>query len=126
MTHIKLKTGLLATCLATLLPLATQGAHAATAKAPAQPMSMSSDMPMYGNELMTEKERTTFRARMWAAQTDEERQRIRSEHHEEMKARAQAKGMTLPDMPPMVPGGGMGSGKHHHHHHHGAHPMMGR
>lgn len=64
---------------------------------------------IYGSQLMTRKERLEYRARMRAAKTAEERQRIRNEHHEQMKERAKAKGITLPDMPP-VRGGGMGSG----------------
>lgn len=108
MTHNKLTTSLLAACLATLLPLATQSAHAATANAPAQ--AMPSDMPMHGSQLMTDHERTILRARMWAAKSDEERQRIHVAHHEEMKKRAQAKGVPLPDMPPEMPGVGMHRG----------------
>jgi hypothetical protein len=49
------------------------------------------------------------------AKTLEEREQIRKEHHEQMKARAQEKGVTLPDEPPargrgMGPGKGMGPG----------------
>lgn len=108
MTRNKLMIGLMATCLSTLLPLAARSAQAATAKASDQ--TQPADMPIYGSQLMTEQERTSFRARMWAAKTDEERNRIRSAHHEEMKTRAQAKGVTLPDMPPVMPVRGVGPG----------------
>jgi hypothetical protein len=70
---------------------------------------------VYGSQLMTQQERTAYRARMRAAKTQEERERIRAEHHEQMKARAKERGVTLPDEPPargggMGPGGGMGGG----------------
>lgn len=103
MDRKQLLIGLLTASLSTLLPMALHGAQAATPKA-AEAMPASTEMPVYGSQLMSDSERTAFRARMWAAQSDEERNRIRAEHHEEMKKRAQAKGMTLPDMPPAMPG----------------------
>lgn len=67
---------------------------------------------LYGYELMTPQERNEFQNRMRAAKTDQEREQIRLEHHNQMQARAKAQGKTLPDMPPagMDPGGGMGPG----------------
>jgi hypothetical protein len=65
---------------------------------------------IYGSQLMTTEERDAFRARMRAATTAEERERIRSEHHEQMKERAKAQGMTLPDTPPQRGGMGYGAG----------------
>ena len=69
---------------------------------------------IYGSQLMTGQERSEYRARMRAAKTAEEREQIRNEHHERMKERAQARGVTIPDEPPvrgmMAPGGGMGGG----------------
>ena len=71
---------------------------------------------IYGSQLMTQQERNEYRAKLRAARTVEERERIRKEHHERMKERAKAHGMTLPDEPPvkgdaMGPGGGgMGPG----------------
>jgi len=77
---------------------------------------------VYGSQLMTQQERTAYQARMRAAKTQEERERIRAEHHEQMKVRAKERGVTLPDEPPargggmgpggggMGPGGGMGGG----------------
>ena len=69
---------------------------------------------IYGSQLMTQEERNEYRTKMRAAKTAEERERIRNEHHEQMKQRAMERGMTLPDMPPagggMGPGGGMGGG----------------
>ena len=65
---------------------------------------------MFGSQLMTEQERTVYRGRMWAAQSDEERAAIRAEHHEQMRARAAERGVSLPEVPPAV-GAGMGPGR---------------
>ena len=70
---------------------------------------------IYGSQLMTQQERTEYRAKMGAAKTAEEREQVRKEHHEAMKERAKARGVTLPGEPPdrgggMGPGGGMGWG----------------
>ncbi|MDE2181031.1 MAG: hypothetical protein KGJ40_09325 [candidate division NC10 bacterium] len=62
-----------------------------------------------GSQLMTEEERAEHRKKMRAAKTAEERQQIRKEFHEQMKARAKERGVTLPDEPPAM-GGGMGPG----------------
>ncbi len=69
------------------------------------------DRQIYGSQLMTQQERNEYRTRMRAAKTAEEREQIRKEHHEQMKARAKEKGVTLPDEPPARGmGGGMGPG----------------
>ena len=44
---------------------------------------------IYGSQMMTSQERTEQRKKMRAAKTTEERERIRAEHHEAMKIRAQ-------------------------------------
>lgn len=64
---------------------------------------------IYGSQLMTKKERLEYRAKMRAATSAEERERIRQEHHEMMKKRAAEQGVTLPDEPPLRKGG-MGAG----------------
>jgi hypothetical protein len=64
---------------------------------------------IYGSELMTEKERNEYRERIRNAKTEQEREKIRSEHHEKMMVRAKEKGVTLPDEPP-AKGGGVGPG----------------
>lgn len=64
---------------------------------------------IYGSQLMTEQERAEHRDKLRAAKTAEERERIRNEHHEQMNVRAQERGVTLPDDPPLR-GGGMGPG----------------
>ena len=58
------------------------------------------DEPISGSHMMTEQERVEHQARMRAAKTAEERERIRAEHHEAMQSRARAQGLTLPDTPP--------------------------
>ena len=65
--------------------------------------------PIYGSQLMTQQERIEFRDKLRTATTQAERDKIRLEHHDQMKARAAAKGITLPDEPPMR-GAGMGPG----------------
>ena len=64
---------------------------------------------VYGSQLMTPEERAEHRPRMRAARTPQEREQIRMQQHERMKERAKARGLTLPDEPPMG-GGGMGRG----------------
>ncbi len=65
---------------------------------------------IYGVQLMTPQERLAFRAKMSAAKTLEERERIRKENHQAMQERAKSHGLTLPDQ---VPAGkqGMSQGK---------------
>jgi hypothetical protein len=84
---------------------------------------------IYGSQLMTEKERAAYLAKIRAAKTETEHEKIRAEHHERMMERAKEKGITLPDEPPargmgpqpmnnggpgmgggVGPGGGMGPG----------------
>lgn len=72
--------------------------------------------PIYGSQLMNKQERDQYRQRMRDAQTAQERDRIRQEHHEQMKERAKAQGKTLPDNPPPYgkgKGWGPGHGKGH-------------
>lgn len=69
---------------------------------------------VYGSQMMTEQERNEYRARIQAAETNEEREKIRMEHHEMMKKRAKEQGLSMPDSPPPRRGGmgsGMGGGK---------------
>ncbi|CAB3758448.1 hypothetical protein B7G54_17585 [Burkholderia puraquae] len=68
---------------------------------------------IYGSQLMTPAERNEYRTRMLAAASDAEREKIRVEHHTEMQKRAKARGIKLPDAPPMTGmhrGQGMGMG----------------
>lgn len=59
-----------------------------------------SDQDIYGWQLMNGEERDAYRAKLRAAKTEQERERIRAEHHEQMKMRAKQRGVTLPDEPP--------------------------
>ena len=68
------------------------------------------DQNIYGSQLMTQQERDAHRKKMRSAKTYEEQQRIRNEHHEQMKVRAKERGVTLPDEPPAGRGPGMGPG----------------
>jgi len=65
---------------------------------------------IYGSQMMTPEERRVYHNQMRAAKTQEEREQIRHAHHDEMVNRAKARGITLPDEPPMRGGGGMGPG----------------
>ena len=74
-----------------------------------EPASAPVQEQVYGNQLMTQKERAAHRSQMRAAKTPEEKAQVRAEHHERMKERAKQQGVVLPDTPPTV-GGGMGGG----------------
>jgi hypothetical protein len=56
---------------------------------------------IYGSELMSEKERNEYRQQMRNAKTERYREKIRTEHHESMLARAKEHGVTIPDEPPI-------------------------
>ena len=79
-------------------------------QARAQDQAQIRDQDIYGSQLMTVQERNEYRKRMREAKTMEERERIRGEHHEQMKVRAKERGVTLPDAPPAGHGPGMGPG----------------
>jgi hypothetical protein len=72
---------------------------------------------IYGSQLMTDAERAAFQTKMRSLKTTAERDAFRVEHHDQMKARAAEKGVTLPDTPMMnksgkgqaAPGTGQGS-----------------
>jgi hypothetical protein len=50
---------------------------------------------IYGYQLMTERERSEYRERLRMATTDLERERLRSEHHDQMQERARERGVVL-------------------------------
>lgn len=99
-------------------------AMAQTPPAPATPKATASEEVasaevVYGHQLMTDAERTEYRAKMRSLKTPAERQAFRLEHHQQMQIRAKEKGVTLPEMPPQGgmrqgmgggPGGGMRQG----------------
>src|SRR5262245_60643567 len=105
----KLMRGLAATVLAGTMGVAIAQAEPQTAQE-----------PIYGSQLMTPSERDEYHNRMRAAQTEQEREKIRAEHHKQMQAWAKEHGLTLPDELPMAHGGmgptggkGMGHGMGH-------------
>jgi len=53
----------------------------------------------YGWSLMTPQERSSHRTRMQSMTTYEECAAYREQHHEQMAARAQERGVTLPPQP---------------------------
>lgn len=63
---------------------------------------------VYGWQLMTDEERAEHRAKMRSATSSEEREAYRQEHHKLMQARAEAKGLTIPDQPGQRGRGGRG------------------
>ena len=57
----------------------------------------SSLTPIYGSQLMSDPERSAYQTKMRSLKTDQAREAFRLEHHEEMKIRATARGVTLPN-----------------------------
>lgn len=92
-----------------LLALSVQAANEGIAPTPSQKQTQVRDGDIYGYQMMTTEERDAYRARMRAANTYEEREQIRREHHEQMAARAKERGITLPEQPP-ARGPRMGTG----------------
>ncbi len=62
---------------------------------------------VYGWQLMTPQERQEYQDRMKALKSEEERKVFLEQHRKEMQKRAEARGITLPDM------GGAGHMDHH-------------
>lgn len=102
------RTLIYAALLATMLPAWGTVAYAADQDQDRDRLRTQDQV--YGSQLMTPQERSEYSNRMRAAKTEQEREQIRKEHHEQMKVRANEKGVTLPDQPP-ARGGGMGPGK---------------
>lgn len=72
---------------------------------------------IFGSQLMTQQERNEHRLKLQSAKTAEERETVRSQHHQQMLERARQQGVTLPEAQPdrgagrgMGPGGGQGMG----------------
>ena len=63
---------------------------------------------IYGSQLMTVSERNAYRSQMRALKTQQERDALRAQHHEQMQKRAAERGVTLPDTPPQGAGPGQG------------------
>lgn len=106
---------------AAALLLAAPWGASAQGQGQAQPGAQAQQQkqePIFGSQMMTREERAAYRGKMRAAKTPEERATLRSEHHDQMVARAKERGVTLPAEPPSVRprggpggmGGGMGPG----------------
>jgi len=104
-----MKRPLMVSALATALSLSTGFALASDPTPTQEKAQAQKQEQIYGSQLMTQQERNEHRTKMRAAKTAEEREQFRKEHHEAMKERAKARGVTLPDEPP-ARGGGMGPG----------------
>jgi len=112
-SNMLIKSALFGLVLLPFLSLAAEKATPAvpaTKAVPATPAVPAEKETIFGSQLMTAEERTTFSTQMRNATTEEERQKIRLEHRTLMLERAKAKGVTLSDTP-MMNGQGMGNGK---------------
>jgi predicted Fe-S protein YdhL (DUF1289 family) len=66
---------------------------------PAPSLTRGAENDVYGWQLMTHEERAAIQARLRAARTPEEVDRIRRENHAAMQARARERGVSLPPPP---------------------------
>ncbi len=92
-----------------LVAVLVVGERQAVAQAVAQASEVApQDGQIFGSELMTFGERLGYRFRMWSARSEEERQRIRNEHHKQMLERARERNIFLPEEVPAKPGRALG------------------
>ncbi len=104
-------TGLLSALLITGITLGTHGQWASAAEKTQLPATEQ----VYGYELMNQRERTDYRARLHALKSNAEREQFRLEHRQKMQERAQERGVTLPDESPSRGrrrAGGVGGNSH--------------
>lgn len=98
-----MKTGLLAlalSCGVAALSLAfAQDVPVEVRLTPSPSLKRGADSNLYGWQLMTHEERAAVQARLRAARTPEEADRIRRENHAAMQARARERGVSLPPPP---------------------------
>ena len=100
---------LVLSALVSALSLSAGYALAADPQAAKEKAQVQTQQQVYGSQLMTQDEQVAYRAKMRATKTTEEREQLRTQHHEQMQERAKARGVTLPAEPP-ARGGGMGPG----------------
>ena len=117
LTRALLVSALSATLLSMAVPILADDQDPLQDRGRTESRDMEQDQKrIYGGRMMTPAERDEYRARLRAATTAEERDRIRAEHHEQMKMRAKERGIILPDEPggrdEPGPGHGMGPGMH--------------
>jgi len=79
--------------------------------APQPQLQQQAQEQVRGSQLMTPEELAQHRERLRHAESEEEREKIRSEQHELMRIRAEQQGVKLPEgMPAQGRGGGMSPG----------------
>ena len=84
-----------------LLVLVIPGALAQTVPEPEPVTAATAPQPLlHGWQLMSDDERSHYRATMRGLETPEEREQLRKAIHEAMKIRARERGLKLPDEPP--------------------------
>jgi len=86
--------------LVSVLSLSTVSASAADQERAQERVQKQEQEQIYGSQLMTQQECAEYRTKMRAAKTAGEREQIRNEHHERIKARTAERGLTLPEEPP--------------------------
>jgi len=69
--------------------------HGSWAQKPSHDEERARDSDICGYRLMTERERSQYRERIHAVETEAERERIRSEHRAQMQDRARERGVAL-------------------------------
>ena len=70
----------------------------ALAADPAHPNAKAvASEPIYGSELMTQYEKAVYRSKLLVAKSPKEQEQIRAEHRRQMRERAKARGVTLPN-----------------------------
>jgi hypothetical protein len=72
--------------------------HQARMVARARERGVALPPPLYGQQLMTDRERARLRERLEKAATEQERERIRTEHRTEMQERARGLGVPAADL----------------------------
>jgi len=69
--------------------------HGAWAQKPSHDEERARDSDICGYRLMTERERSQYRERMHAVETEADRERVRSDHRAQMQDRARERGVAL-------------------------------
>jgi hypothetical protein len=99
-----------ATILGAILAASLAGAPSTYAQSTSRDQARTQTQEqIYGSQLMTQQEMNEYRERMRLAKTEQEREKIRADHHARMQDRAMQRGVKLPDGPP-AKSGGMGPG----------------
>lgn len=100
--HAILSISLITLCGVTFAQGLPQGTASSTnqTQEPLQSSTQARERDIFGAQLMTTDEIALHRAKMRAASTPAEREKLRAEHHASMLERAKQKGITLADPPP--------------------------